>query len=968
MNRHANKTIPASYCSLNHRPRSGFALVIALALMTFIVLLIFSMSALTQVELATASHDRSQQLARENARLGLLVALGQLQKAAGPDQRVTARADILGDTNYDVANQYWTGVWNTTNMNAAPTWLVSGAPNVTTQSNDTALLAGSAFFGNLANRYVRVEREPVRDENDATLGYYAYWVSDEGIKASIAKNSDLERYLDNFNYPLLTPESFDISELELKRLRQISGDRPYFERMFTAVEKIADESGYEEDIWESTTQYTISNVASFSQLGNLTSLNQQTPDQGSAVTELQYNHADLTLNSKGILANTREGGLKKDLSNETITDPDAPFEFNSEFWSFLNARPDNNDRAEFRGVNTGAANSISIDPGDPINPVGPVIVEFALYFGVFRASQTSENLEFHITIGADIWNPYATQMGFTPSGIDDLIFDFEMPTLNLTWVTEVGKDEEDDGAIIFNPNNIDFKRNGETFTLNEVPFDIYDKMAVGEVRKISEKLSGLITIGVIEDAGSNRDAITIQQSTGSTLTLRIKTKSGDLIQEFKDIPFGSFIVSDELRYDSNVGYSDYQAAYHFKFHDEVLSPNNDLEKWMSEFDVRAIIQDFGDSDILDMFEISSDPAFAVNDESIFSGRPEFFVDNNYHRFFDYTGTEPISIGHLQHLQFRDTRPFSIGNPWGGDLNEAFDRYFFSSMTDDHGYGLQLPNHHLSQYTDAGADATNADEAAAAFMVDGAFNLNSTSVKAWEAALGAIHLYDWQFRINEDTSSQTLSHVKNAIFRFPHMADRSYTHPYSNGSARIRSYPEATQSQRENWYRKHWQPDWAAAFTVGARQLRDGDNGDNIDDVKDLAEAIVDKIKAHGKPFDSIEEMLNDGILQEAIDDTRINTVSSSVYKNESNDLKKLPRYCPSFVTQADLINILAPYAQTRSDTFLIRAYGNAENKITGEEEATAWCEAEVQRIPHVGASNDRQFKIISFRWLDETEI
>ena len=75
--------------------QKGFALVISLSLMAFMLLLVLSLSTLVQVESRSASISRDHLVARLNAQLGAMIALGDLQRYTGPDQRVTARADIL---------------------------------------------------------------------------------------------------------------------------------------------------------------------------------------------------------------------------------------------------------------------------------------------------------------------------------------------------------------------------------------------------------------------------------------------------------------------------------------------------------------------------------------------------------------------------------------------------------------------------------------------------------------------------------------------------------------------------------------------------------------------------------------------------------------------------------------------------------------------------------------------------------
>ena len=50
---------------------------------------------------------------------------------------------------------------------------------------------------------------------------------------------------------------------------------------------------------------------------------------------------------------------------------------------------------------------------------------------------------------------------------------------------------------------------------------------------------------------------------------------------------------------------------------------------------------------------------------------------------------------------------------------------------------------------------------------------------------------------------------------------------------------------------------------------------------------------------------------------------------------------PGYITQASILRPLCPILAARSDTFIIRAYGDL--KINGDIKAKAWCEAIVQR-------------------------
>jgi hypothetical protein len=96
-------------------------------------------------------------------------------------------------------------------------------------------------------------------------------------------------------------------------------------------------------------------------------------------------------------------------------------------------------------------------------------------------------------------------------------------------------------------------------------------------------------------------------------------------------------------------------------------------------------------------------------------------------------------------------------------------------------------------------------------------------------------------------------------------------------------------------------------------------------------------------------------------------------------------FSSQFLTQGDIMTALAPVLFARSDTFVIRAYGEAVNPATSATEGRAWCEATVQRVPDyfdgsqpaetapadlnlLNQRNGRRFKIVSFRWLTRSDI
>ncbi|MEI6860653.1 MAG: hypothetical protein WCL04_00180 [Verrucomicrobiota bacterium] len=111
---------------------------------------------------------------------------------------------------------------------------------------------------------------------------------------------------------------------------------------------------------------------------------------------------------------------------------------------------------------------------------------------------------------------------------------------------------------------------------------------------------------------------------------------------------------------------------------------------------------------------------------------------------------------------------------------------------------------------------------------------------------------------------------------------------------------------------------------------------------------------------------------------------------------------PGWLTQADILQAIGPNLSARSDTFVIRAYGDAVDPLNANPDkvdqvrdikARAWLEAVVQRFPdyidprdpasvhpsgeqsipesHIEPVNQvygRRFRIVSFRWLTQDEI
>lgn len=162
--------------------KSGFALVISLSLMAFVLLLLLSITTLVQVETQSSDSSSARTLAQQNALMALNIAIGELQEHTGPDQRVTALADLDNGSNPSspvaTIQPNWVGVWgnqSVANYSQSPSaitpsapvllnWLVSGNEDVT---YDTA--TGSTNFGQIISAPTDTDFEFKPTDNTTSL-------------------------------------------------------------------------------------------------------------------------------------------------------------------------------------------------------------------------------------------------------------------------------------------------------------------------------------------------------------------------------------------------------------------------------------------------------------------------------------------------------------------------------------------------------------------------------------------------------------------------------------------------------------------------------------------------------------------------------------------------------------------------------------------------------------------------------
>jgi hypothetical protein len=181
----------------------GFALVISLSLMVLLTILAVGLLGLSTISLRSVSRDLLMQEARQNARMALVLAIGELQSAAGPDQRITATAGALDAKS---PQPHLTGAWEGWKWDGnGPVpdfeeeksqrflrWLTSSQENGGERSPEFAQKAPDAdsvflVTDDMASQnQVRASKVAIGDGRNSGSDGFAWAVFDESMKLPIA--------------------------------------------------------------------------------------------------------------------------------------------------------------------------------------------------------------------------------------------------------------------------------------------------------------------------------------------------------------------------------------------------------------------------------------------------------------------------------------------------------------------------------------------------------------------------------------------------------------------------------------------------------------------------------------------------------------------------------------------------------------------------------------------------------------
>ena len=342
-------------------------------------------------------------------------------------------------------------------------------------------------------------------------------------------------------------------------------------------------------------------------------------------------------------------------------------------------------------------------------------------------------------------------------------------------------------------------------------------------------------------------------------------------------------------------------------------------------DLRNPVIDFADPEIRDLFLITANPRAAQFETTEFSGiddSPNPFWDDQFNtgrdrhasfQLFDFPNRGPVSAAALRQMPAVGKRPFWIGSPDSGGGNRWFDETLFSGVSpsdswdwDGSGTPPPFPNTRLrllpGRLAEAGLDGLDDEDLArhpdlaAATVIEGAFNINSLSVPAWEALL-TNNLPDWKDR---DDAAFPLERV---FFRRPFHAGL----PPAEG-APFRDDATLLDGGLSEPAKK------ATFYSQAFRAVGPGEDGEAV--IAALAGEIVEGIRnrqSTSGPFRSVAEFLDEGILAAAIDAAEINGGGSPRKINEG-----IPAAAAQHLTQGDLLEALAPVLTHRSDMFRVR--------------------------------------------------
>ncbi|MEO0447639.1 MAG: hypothetical protein AAF191_16315, partial [Verrucomicrobiota bacterium] len=427
-------------------------MISTLLLVSILVIVVLAIGITLTDSQSTEAAGRDAAHARESALFGLRTALGELQAAAGPDQRITATASVLESRlNPPNGQQSWTGVWKSDTIAlkgqtpsyspAQPNdrefvgWLVSSRDSSGRFALPSDLSAvqkpvssGGATQG-IEDHITLVSRSPDEpclqvekvflDEVNRGTRYFAFCVEDEGVKADLSwsENSSQTEGERVLKLRLSAAPGPDFGALQ-----NAENQGPFTTLQYPLTQQD------ERNVFLSEVIGSMRDPADLATLASGTNLPNWLADQ----------RDDITWGSRGLLTDVKWGGLRRDLSlafemdgDADVTATEQPTKFNRQIGEFVG----NGDRLsapemakgmsvperflyrDFRGAGTPFSEDIFAGSNKPVR--GPNWYALRDYANLYkRLKRTADGYSMQArsyypnVSAADHWNyQYGTLMG-----------------------------------------------------------------------------------------------------------------------------------------------------------------------------------------------------------------------------------------------------------------------------------------------------------------------------------------------------------------------------------------------------------------------------------------------------------------------------------------------------------------------------------------------------------------------------
>jgi len=973
----------------------GFALVLVLTLIGVVTGVLAVWLSLVQIEMAEASLAANRVVSRRHALIALDDALTKLQEFAGPDQRVTAGID----TGLEADARY-TAVWETAAPGHDPlVWLASGYARPRGELDGGIELVGIGTTGN--SGFIKVPLEtieaplPTGGADGILQGHFAWWVGDEGLKAPMRTRDQINSWIG----------AESLGQLRRQILQQTGAGTGF-------------DGGKALEI-----------AAAAGGIRSLVGRPSGTEDETISAAKIRGRFADWASENLAVLADPGRGGLRQDLSRrpellgaafatwlryrDYQEDPDAP----GDPLPIPGESDAESLRRRYRMVAPVRDRGI-------VHAVAPVLSCFLLGFNV-RTDQAESGglrpLEVRARWLISLWNPATSalvpeDLELTVSGlpeqvrvIDDsaggaVAANFSLQSamgdplrIALPW-TPAGRADQQSWL----PGRVYTWASDESTDRGYPPETGFP--SVFYTRNLNAAAGQGVRRTASSSLVSNTATVHVETDEPTQLEVRLVRGSADGSRETL-----AEWISPEFSAIATTPTPASSGTYSFCF----------FFRLAESFDTLAVPEIWLVTEGQDPREYplpgtafvpganGPRPELYRNFSSI--SAPDRLLDRalpasaQSHTGQSYNEDTPLfefprdpvwSLGTLQQLHLAGRRPFAIGNTWGdvGGWNSIFDRYFVSGLGSNEGEGRLSPFLIPWGQDESGEwfseedlhDLAPDDFRAGHLLQSGAFNVNSIRVEAWKAVLGGTRFPDPQtfdyLAAAADTGTadgHEEAHAAPAaahFFRFAQSAQETFRadDPTTSSTyAASRTVPPAAPN---------------VGSAANTQLFRRGMRSLNEAEVAALAAAIVDGVRQHQVHLGPILTM--EGFLGPAtwLDDPEAAKQSLLEHAIEQAGLNAdIAEFSSQWLTAADLMSALAPFLFVRSDTFLIRAYGDAVSLVSGAVEARAWLEARVQRLPEyldasqspetdpaelneINARYGRRFRVVAFRWLNPEEV